>query len=219
MELKKFSYIFLTILGIHILTTSITDTDWVLYITKPAIVLSLFVYFCYDGFAALKTFQKVFLIGLLFSLIKDILLIEKSLFIYGLAFSFMAQIAYSLTFYMSVADKKGWLSKKPLLLLVILIYPAGLLFFLWPYLQDSLMPVMTYTFVLTVMFALAINRFKNVSNQNFLLVISGAFFFILSDSILAIQKFIQDYFLGSLFIMLTYGISQYLLTVGIKRAE
>lgn len=218
MELKKFSYAFLAILGIHLLTTSITDSDWVFYITKPAIILSLFVYFCYDGFTGLKIFQKVFLIGLFFSLIKDILLIEESLFIYGLASSFLAQLAYSLAFYLSVADKKGWLSKKPLLLLVILIYPAGLLFFLWPYIQDMLIPVMAYTFVLTVMFALAVNRFRNVSNQNFLLVISGAFFFILSDSILAIQKYIQDYFLGSFFIMLTYGISHYLLTVGIKRA-
>jgi uncharacterized membrane protein YhhN len=214
--LKKFTLFYGVILGLHLLTTSLTDWEPLLYATKSAILLSLIIFFIKDGWGALANYQKIFWVGLLFSLAGDILLIDKSRFIFGLGAFLLAQILYAIAFFKSIKGAQGWLAKKPLLIAVILVYPAGLLFLLWPLLDDLLIPVIVYAAFITLMFAAAVHRYKAVSNRNFLLIISGGFFFLLSDSILAIQMFVDDFFLGSFFVMLSYGLAQYFLTIGMK---
>ena len=49
------------------------------------------------------------------------------------------------------------------------------------------------------------------------LMMLGALLFVASDSILAINKFYQPFEMAGIYIMLTYGLAQLLITVGAAR--
>ena len=64
-------------------------------------------------------------------------------------------------------------------------------------------------------FAIDLWRLKDRSIAS--LVIIGAFLFIISDSLLAINKFYQPFGYAGIVIMLTYGIAQLFITLGAVR--
>lgn len=54
-----------------------------------------------------------------------------------------------------------------------------------------------------------------IRNKNAgLLMMTGALLFVISDSVLAINKFYQSFELAGVVIMLTYGIAQFFITEG-----
>jgi uncharacterized membrane protein YhhN len=78
-------------------------------------------------------------------------------------------------------------------------------------------PVIVYAVVLMVMVAAAIRRFHNTSNQSFVMVVVGAILFMVSDSLLAINKFLEPVSNASILIMLTYITAQLLIVEGLIR--
>jgi len=92
-----------------------------------------------------------------------------------------------------------------------------MVFTLQPYAPDFLIPISLYALVLLAMAASAVNRFKAVENQSFALVGLGAAAFVLSDSILALDKFANEIPYARLSIMLTYGLAIFLLTYGMSQ--
>jgi uncharacterized membrane protein YhhN len=63
----------------------------------------------------------------------------------------------------------------------------------------------------------AINREKKVNRQSYLLVFAGAVLFVLSDSLIAINRFTQPFELARIAIMSSYITAQYLIAVGCTR--
>lgn len=82
------------------------------------------------------------------------------------------------------------------------------------YLNDFRIPVMAYMFVISVMAILAGYRYKRVNLLSFRMIYLGAVFFVISDSALAFNKFVQPYSFAGFLIMSTYMIAQYLITIG-----
>ena len=92
-----------------------------------------------------------------------------------------------------------------LLILFLLLYTV------YPNLGDLLIPVVVYGIVISVFGVVTFLVYSNERSAGNLLLFIGAITFILSDSILAINKFYESTALLGNAIMVTYIIAQYLL--------
>jgi uncharacterized membrane protein YhhN len=101
--------------------------------------------------------------------------------------------------------------------LPLLVYFAALILLLTPYLDALAWPVRIYGFCITLMGFLAWQlKLAWKSNEGNLLL-WGAGLFILSDSLLAINKFYQSFALAGPLVMLTYGLAQLLIVMALLR--
>jgi uncharacterized membrane protein YhhN len=114
------------------------------------------------------------------------------------------------------ADKTKELlgSQKVRFSLPFILAGTGLVVILYPVLGDLKIPVMIYALVLTLMVLNALFRYGRTSMKSFLLVFLGAILFMASDSMLAINKFLQPFSGAGVWIMLTYCVAQFLIVEG-----
>jgi uncharacterized membrane protein YhhN len=95
-------------------------------------------------------------------------------------------------------------------------YAAGIVYLLYPGLDGLMKPViMVYALSLIGMSMAALNRNGRVNRSSFLLVFTGSLLFVLSDSMIALDRFYAEIPLGGLWIMLTYISAQYLIMRGL----
>lgn len=73
-----------------------------------------------------------------------------------------------------------------------------------------------YVAAIGVMGVSAAFRDKVQNPKTYYKVLAGALFFILSDSLLAINKFVNPFEFANLLVLLTYGVAQFLLITGIS---
>lgn len=186
---------------------------------KPALVplLGFGVYF-HQKFPSRKTL----LIGLLFSWIGDVILlfadIAEIYFILGLVAFLISHIAYCVLFNKQIT---GEIQINKFLFgigsIIIAFYLVAMVLFLMPDLGDLKIPVIVYAAVISTMLLFAFNGSLIWKKPGSLYVFLGAVVFVISDSILAIDKFHAPIEKSSFFIMLTYLVAQYLLVVGILK--
>lgn len=174
------------------------------------------------SFNAGKRYIKFLLItALLFSWTGDILLVDDAQisFISGLASFLLAHIAYILLF---TRILKNTSSNKTLLLISsigMFAYAFLLVLFLWKRINDLQLPVIAYAFVLSVMFiaALQLKAVRRLSKTISSNIIAGASLFVVSDSMLAIERFYFHHQLLQAIVMITYAAAQLFLARGIVR--
>ena len=80
-------------------------------------------------------------------------------------------------------------------------------------------PVILYMVIIMLMFLAATHRQKEVGKLSYNLILIGAILFVVSDSILALNKFYKPILYPQISIMLTYGLAQLLITLGILRQD
>ena len=183
---------------------------------KPLIIITLIGYFDSQLNSITKGLAKWVLFALLFSLLGDVLLMfqeKKSIFfLLGLSAFLIAHIFY-IIFFHKVRVKEN-VKSNPWLLVVVVIYYAALISLLSPYLADMKIPVLVYGIVISFMFMLAMHMLfiKNKAAGQWMMV--GALLFVMSDSILAINKFYQPFEAAGVLIMLTYGLAQFFIVQG-----
>lgn len=157
------------------------------------------------------------LAALLFSWIGDALLLFDTnggiYFILGLAAFLVAHLFYCFLFnrIAKAARPRNW---NLALIIPVILYSGFLLYTLFPSLGDLKIPVTAYALVLSAMFILASNALPLHTMTGKLLAISAALF-VLSDSILAINKFYTPVPQASISIMLTYALAQLGLVYGV----
>ena len=186
---------------------------------KPALIPLLIV-----GVYFSKKFptQNILLTALVFSWIGDVILlfadIAEIYFILGLVSFLISHIIYCILFNRQIKEK---IKKNTIIFifgsLIIACYLIGMLSVLLPALGDLKIPVIVYASVISVMLLFAYNGlliWKKPANQY---VFFGALFFVISDSILAINKFHMPIQKSSFIIMLTYLVAQYLIVKGILK--
>ncbi len=189
-------------------------------VTKPLIVFSLLGYY---GVNALRR-SVTFILALIFCWIGDTVLLFQAtnelFFMAGLGSFLLAHIFYIITYrrhsYVrplteSIATHK-WRLAFP-----VILAGTGLVIVLYPYLGTLMLPVLAYALVLTIMTLTAVMRYGRTNHPSFWLVFFGALFFMASDSILAINKFMSPIGNGAFVIMLTYCAAQFLIVEGILR--
>lgn len=215
---KWFSILFAVFFLLQLTFGSATKYPHVAYLTKPCIVLSLLVWL----FLSTKLkgrFHKRIFIGLFFAWIGDILLMyvrqNESYFIYGLIAFLICHLFYTGAFYLDFRsapelDKKG----ARVAILLCAVVAIGFYFTLRPHLGIMKLPVLIYILAISMMMMMASFRNQRVNTNSFNLILVGAMCFLLSDSILAYNKFVQPITYSGTWIMVTYMTAQYLITIG-----
>jgi len=98
-----------------------------------------------------------------------------------------------------------------------LIYEFALLYAMLSSLGEMFVPVLVYATVISAMCIFALNRCGRVNAARFKWVFIGAIVFVLSDSTIAINKFLTSIPVSGLWIMSLYAFSQYLIVNGILK--
>ncbi|MCK5463923.1 MAG: lysoplasmalogenase [Bacteroidales bacterium] len=165
-------------------------------------------------------FHSMIIIALIFSWIGDITLqltqFQESFFLVGLGSFLITQLIYMVAFFIT-PGKNTLFFRKIYLLIPVALYGWGILWLLSAGLGDMKLPVTVYTVVILSMLLAAVNREKKVNRQSFLLVLAGAILFVLSDSMIAINKFSQPFELARIAILSSYFTAQYLIALGCAR--
>jgi uncharacterized membrane protein YhhN len=191
-------------------------------VTKPLIVPFLLAYY-----VAGSTFRsRPLLIALVLCWIGDVALmfvsIREAWFMTGLVSFLAAHIFFTFSY-----RQHRWESSENALLpvqkirysLPVVLAGTGLIVVLFPVLGSLQVPVIIYATAIIVMVMNAIFRFGRTNSKSFWLVLAGAILFMISDSILAINKFVGAIEMGGTLIMLTYILAQYLIAEGLRRHE
>ncbi len=202
---NKLIILYLIVLAIEIWADSINQKI-VMMVTKPLLMPLLIA--LYLSFKQTILPNWYYILALIFSLFGDVFLMFKSndLFIPGLASFLIAHIFYILLFI-----KESKILRWPTL--IILIVTISYLSFLKPYLSNELiLPVSMYCIVISLMGIVAVNRKK--SSFGYSLISFGALLFIISDSLIAFNKFIENLPQSSFLIMSTYGLAQLFILLG-----
>lgn len=133
-------------------------------------------------------------------------------FMLGLGSFLLAHIFYAVMIIPGFRLKPGYII---LFILAVGVYAYLLTGLLSPQLGDLKIPVYAYAAVLCGLLMLALGNMLAFKWPHYTLLISGAAFFVASDSILAFQKFIAPLPLGGILVMSTYLAAQGLLVTAL----
>lgn len=201
-----------------IFLTEILAIEKLHFITKPLIVISLLALLIYHT-GLRGRFAKRIGLGLFFGLAGDVFLmfqeINSTFFIWGLISFLIGHIFYISAFYLDYLTHTD-IGKKYINWSLVGFGFFCLLFYLFlqPYLGSMKMPVLLYAIVISLMAVAGISRYDRVNSFSFKMIFIGAILFIISDSILVINKFVAPFSMGGTLIMATYMLSQYMITMG-----
>ena len=139
-----------------------------------------------------------------FSLLGDMILElpQQFPFALGLGSFLIAHILYIRRFIMKPTQKLWWT------LVPIGLYCGTLFWYMMPNLGPLLIPVFVYVLVIATMLWSACRYAQSYKNY---LPLLGAIFFVLSDSLIAINKFITPFSQARYAIIMTYWLAQYLI--------
>ena len=158
--------------------------------------------------AAYKTFV---LAGLVLSLLGDVaLMFPEKWFTAGLAAFLCAQVLYILAF------KPGLTHPLPVaVFLPFVLYGLLMYFLLAPGLGPMKPPVFVYIAAITTMAGFAAGRFVGLGGTKPLLAFAGAVLFLISDSVLAYDRFAKKLGPARILVLATYFPAQLLIALSI----
>lgn len=194
------------------------------YFLKPLLMINLMLWYWINAPKPAGKLTIIVLVSLFFSCCGDVFLMIKPtsqiLFISGLVSFLVAHLlyirAYRLT---SLPITQGIFRKSWWLLIPFVVFEIALLYLLSPNLMDLAIPVSVYATVLLLMAVYALNRYGVVPEISFRAVFIGALVFVVSDSLIAINKFYQPVPLARVWIMGTYCLSQWLIVWGLMKGD
>lgn len=193
------------------------------YIVKPLIMIWMASYFLiFSGEAKNKW---MVLMAFFFSISGDVLLMladkMEILFYAGVGGFFLAQLSYILVFAKYFGrDKKGFIRTKPLILLPYLLYLAVVLIVLVP-VSEGIMQVIIVIYGCSLIgMAIAAGNLKGkVFPSTFKYLFWGSTLFVISDTLLAVNKFHTELPKSAILIMSTYIAAQFLIMMGLTKKK
>lgn len=195
------------------------QSDALQLLLKPLLVCTLLGTFISETTGISSPFKKWMIGALIGSVGGDTLLMfanyKELYFILGLISFLIAHIFYILCFH-SIKVKTSipgrWYTA-----IIVGVYYFFIMSFLLPHLGVLKVPVLIYGIVISFMLLLAMHLYELPDHQTARIILTGAIFFVVSDSILAINKFYHPVVWGGWAIMSTYVLAQWLLVRGITR--
>jgi uncharacterized membrane protein YhhN len=160
------------------------------------------------------------LVGLACGTVGDVFLIRperRSFFLAGLASFLLGHLAYTVAF--SLSALSGELTSPWVFAGVVPLAAVGVVVYrgLRPGLGSMKLPVAAYTAVVLLMALAALLRRFAVSGGGFWLPLFGALSFLVSDTLLAYQRFRGPLPVGAMLVALTYVGAQLLIVLGYLR--
>ena len=209
--------VFWAVLALHLLAIYM-NMPLIRVISKCALLPLLLLYLMVAGSGHHQTvFKKLAMLALFFSWLGDILLTQD-----GTIFFLMGMGAFIVTHLINGGLLLRLQSVRfTIATMMGVILALGAIGMVYYWLHDFLgtfsIPVVLYMFIIGSVLVLAFNvsnntRYKNIAYSCF---IPGMFLFTVSDSLLALNKFLFHNPTGlDIWIMLTYALAQWLLTEG-----
>lgn len=220
----------------------ITGEEMLKVITKPLLMPLLIFYYASSIEGPVSRFHKLMIAAFFFSWWGDMFLMlvpkrpsdlmllgipkDPVFFLAGLVSFLITHVLYIFSF-ADVRHKHAHaiLPKKWWVLVPLAVYLAILLYALVPAIahnpepaiQGFLIPVLVYTSVISLMVVFAINRYRRVNDASFALVLAGALSFMVSDSLIALSRFVTHIELAGTMIMFLYILGQFLIAKGSLR--
>lgn len=189
-------------------------------VAKPLLLIVLLAYFHVSLGGRSDNITKLISWGLVFSWIGDVLLMfegkDPLFFMGGLGAFLTTHVLYIFAFKTAVTDSSKSIFKTRILAIFPFVLIGGFMYYsLYPNLGDLKIPVFVYTAVIATMVIFALNRIGSVNMASFRLVYYGAIIFMVSDLLLAINKFLSPIEHAGVYIMGTYILAQGLIVSGI----
>ncbi len=218
--MKRFTFFVFVLASSLEIASSIFDWNEIHLIAKPLIVLGLIGHYYFQS----SIRSAIFILALVFGWAGDVLLLfhGELFFIAGLISFLIGHVLYIVCYrQFQYADKSKELlgPQKVRFSLPFILMGTGLFVILFPVLGDMKIPVAIYALVLTLMVINALLRYGRTSIKSFLFVFLGAILFMTSDSMLAINKFLQQFSTAGVMVMLTYCLAQFLIVEGVINHE
>ena len=212
---KKMALAFWVLTFVDIAGTT-TNQQVLHFIAKPLLIpaLVLLLFFTRSSLPG----KNLLFAGLFFSWMGDVFLLleykNALFFIFGLA-SFLITHIFYITYFLRIRSANtSLLKKQPVLITLVIAYGIALVWLLYPHLGDLKLPVMVYAAVICTMLLCSLHIFLKVTRKAARYFLLGACAFVISDSLLAINKFYQPFAYAGVFIMLTYCAAQYFIVQG-----
>lgn len=220
---KIFLYLFL-LATLGVLVSVITDAPLLHFICKPALMIMLGLHYVVLQRDQSAIISRPLMLAIIFSCAGDTLLMlqstDEKFFMFGLGAFLVAQVFYIFAYRQhQSSDTTNELQglQKIRYAFPIVLSGTGLAVILYGKLGDLKLPVLVYATVLTVMVLTALFRFGKTSSASFALVFGGAILFMISDSLIAINKFLDPLPQSGFWIMTTYIAAQYLIVTGLSK--
>lgn len=186
------------------------DRRWIFYLSKPTpiLLMALLVFGAQD---APHTYSMWIGVGLILSSLGDMFLMHpKDKFIQGLSAFLLAHFAYSMAFFSVVDGAVNIWIFFSLLSVGTLVY-----LLLLPSLDQWKLPIAVYSLGILAMAWGTIEHWNSSVGSGAGYAVLGAFIFIISDLVLAIDRFRSSSAFSRHVIMITYYTAQSLLTLSV----
>lgn len=210
---KRWLTAFIAISLLHILVVSL-GLEGPGFFTKPLLMPLLAAWLIAESPGIRGALRNGWLIGLGFSTLGDIFLMfgGGTSFLLGLAAFLLAHLSYIGSVIQGLRTRGGFLRNHPGWTLPFLIYPVFILFALWNGIPQTMrVPVAVYALVISSMAMAVANLRGGIASESFRTMMAGALLFVLSDSLLAINKFGEAFAGAGVAVITTYIFGQYLL--------
>jgi uncharacterized membrane protein YhhN len=220
---RLFLFLFLLVSAGDLVST-LVDVPSLESFCKPAIMITLGLYYWFTQKQQQKSISVVLLLAVLFSFGGDVLLMLQRtnplFFMLGLGSFLVAHILDIIT-YQRHADEESEQSlsgvRKIRYSFPVVFAGFALVTILYDHLGDLKIPVVVYAVVLSYMVLNALFRFGRTSGPSFAMVFGGAILFMISDSLIAINKFLDPIPSAGFWIMSTYITAQFLIVTGLMK--
>ncbi len=160
--------------------------------------------------------NPLFLAALFCAFMGDVILLleNQHSFLIGLLCFLTMQILYSVVFYKQTAL---FLMRDKMALFLISIFVIACLSVMVPHAGAMKMPLIIYALIFGGMAIIAHWRHKKL--KGWLMVFIGVLFFVCSDALLGINKFVAVFSKANFWIMFTYIIGQFMIVKGYLKSE
>jgi uncharacterized membrane protein YhhN len=211
---RKIATFFIVVTATLAIAGEVAAIPWLVYFFKPFATIVIIWMASANWRAHQDRYALWVTAGLILSLAGDILLIWPArYFFFGLVAFLLTHIAYLIAF-----TRGAEFPERPMVWLFYLAIGAAIYAVLWSRLPIFLrFPVAFYTLFLSGMAAQALGRFPALRAPAARFAAIGAAFFLLSDTLLAADRFYAPFPLAALFILATYYLAQWLIASSTRR--
>jgi uncharacterized membrane protein YhhN len=183
------------------------ENELLQFIFKPLTLSAIILLVFLSSSSPMTFYQKAILAGLFLSLIGDIFLIRQDqYFVPGLVSFLLGHLCYITAF---------WTTPNLPSMIFYLIYIIFFLAILWKNLGGLKIPVVVYSLILAIMSWMALSRAIAHPDHHTFHALLGSVVFIISDSLLAFNKFKNSFRLAHLWILATYFLAQWLIALSV----
>ena len=207
MSKSKIAFLVFIIVSVLDIVGVIFKIPTLIYVFKPLILFSLIFLYVFS----LPKRLKWYVMALELCFFGDVLLMFN-----GELFFIAGLISFLLAHFLFIKIVIGRLQKTAIIKIATSIIPfliivSLLIFTIKDNLNEMLLPVIIYGLTISTFGVVSLIDFQNTKSKKSFLMLIGAIVFMISDSVLAINKFYYSTHLFEVVIMVTYILAQYLI--------